>query len=610
MRALLSSVVAFVVVSGCTQPDPTSASAGGSSPGGTETSRQLLQPQRPIIGGQLATSADLTRILVADAENDRLRVFDLANGLKYEVSLPNHSWPTRALELTDGKIRVLLRATGELAIVTPASGDNKPAQVATVAVCAEPRALTAGKNPGEVLVGCAGGELVTVAGSQVGETVASNVEWRDLTLLPDGSTQGTSFRAAELVSFSGGVVNTRLKPPAQRLSQNPINTTDVVMHLPQVAWRMVPASGGRTFVVHQLHADSIRVESMVPGLPPIPPSSNPYGGGVSTGNGPGLPPACNDSAVVTGITTVNAGGVTAVQRTNDVLPVDAALSPDGTQLAVASAGGTGLSIYPTGLLDKSNPCLTPTAGLTGISLTSVVWVSNTKLVVMESLRSTPMVFDLATGASRMMGNEADRSSPAHALFHHAPRNGAALACASCHPEGGEDGHVWNIDGKPRRTQSLAGGVMERMPFHWRGDLSNLSSLMTDTFEKRMGGAPIPADLQGALGTWLDTIPAPKASVVLSADAKTAGLAAFAKGQCTSCHLDNGHVEGPAADIGTGESVRSPSLIGLQARAPYLHTGEIIDIRARVMGNLHSAHGRVDLLSMPEKESLITYLQSL
>jgi len=613
MRALLSSVVAFVVVSsGCAEPDSgSSAAAGGSRGGSTETSRQLLQPQRPIIGGQLATSADLSRVLVADAENDRLRVFGLTNGLRYEVALPKHSWPTRALELADGKIRVLLRASGELAIVTPAAGDNKPAQVTTVAVCAEPRALTAGKNPGEVLVGCAGGELVTVAGAQVGETLASTVEWRDLVRRPDGSTLGTSFRAAELVTLSGGAVNSRLKPPAQSLPRTTINPAEPVMHVAQVAWRMVPGPGGRTFVVHQLHADSIRVESVVPGLQTIPLSSTPYGGGApSAGNGPGLPPTCNESAVVTGITTVNAGGVTAVQRTNDVLPVDAALSPDGTQLAVASAGGTGLSIYPTGLLDTSNTCLTSTAGLPGISLTSVVWVSNTRLVVMESLRSTPMVFDLATGASHMMGTEADRSSPAHALFHQAPPNGAALACASCHPEGGEDGHVWNIDGKPRRTQSLAGGVMERMPFHWRGDLSSLSSLLTDTFEKRMGGAPIPADLQSALGTWLDTIPAPKASVVLSADAKTAGLAAFARGQCTSCHLDNGHLEGPAADIGTGEPMRSPSLLGLQARAPYLHTGELVDIRARVMGNLHRAHGRVDLLSMPEKESLITYLQSL
>ncbi len=64
-----------------------------------------------------------------------------------------------------------------------------------------------------------------------------------------------------------------------------------------------------------------------------------------------------------------------------------------------------------------------------------------------------------------------------------------------------------------------------------------------------------------------------------------------------------------ADLGTGEAVRSPSLMGLQARAPYLHTGELVDF-ARVTGTLHSAHGRVDLLSMREKESLITYLQSL
>ncbi len=50
----------------------------------------------------------------------------------------------------------------------------------------------------------------------------------------------------------------------------------------------------------------------------------------------------------------------------------------------------------------------------------------------------------------------------------------ALACASCHPEGDEDGHTWFFDEDPgRRTQTLRG--------HWRGDVADLQAVMHTTF---------------------------------------------------------------------------------------------------------------------------------
>lgn len=607
MRALLIAVASWGLLSGCepSTEQPTSSGGGGK---GSAGSSAALTAQRPVVGGHLLVSRDQQRVLLADVEGDRLRAFSVfSSSLAFDVALPAKSWPTRVVESADGRFHVLLRGTGQLASVTPPAA-GKAAATTLVDVCAEPRALTLGSDAGEVVVGCAGGEVVRVANGQVVESRTTDVEWRDLEVHADGSLVGTSFRSAEIVTLApGAIAGRRVRPPAQRLSSLP---SDPVLHQPQVAWRSLTANDGKQFVVHQLHADQLRVDTAPPTTSTTVSSNSPYGGGTTTPTVPGQPPACNSSVVVTGISTVTPSGVVAVQRTNDVLPVDAALSPDGTQIAVASAGGTGLSIYPAALLEKSNPCLTPTAGLTGLSLTSVAWLSSTKVVVIEALRGTPMVFDLATGASKMMGSEGDRGSTAHALFHQAPRGGAALACASCHPEGGEDGHVWIIDGKPRRTQSLAGGVMQRMPFHWRGDLPDLNGLMADTFQKRMGGSPIPADQLSALGSWLDTIPAPKSSVVLGATERTAGLQAFNKAQCGSCHLANGTAEGPTADIGTGEAVRSPNLVGLQARAPYLHTGELPDIRTRVMGGLHPNHGKLSALDDSEKQSLITYLQSL
>jgi mono/diheme cytochrome c family protein len=601
-RVLLMAVV--VVVASCAPESTTGTNPGGGGGGPVEQQKAPLSAFRPVVGGHLMVSADGTRVVVTDPEREQLRILNASTGeLIEDVALPVGSWPTRAIEVAPDTYQVLFRATGRLATVT-----RVPGQAATVTatdVCSEPRSLVRDGAHNETVVACAGGELVHV-GTAGNRLEKSAFEWRDVALKPDGSLIATSFRSAELVNVSSVPVATKLD--AQRVVTDPANPA---MHVAQVAWRMARTDTA-TVIVHQLHADQLTTSQTTTPNNPVPqPDSSPYGGGGNTNPIPGLPPPCSSAAVVTGVTRVLDTGESFTAHTNDILPVDAALSPDGSMLAIAGAGGSGLSVYPTALVQGSNGCMTPTGGVGGLSLTSVAWLSNTKILVLETLRSSPMVFDLSTGLARPLG-AADRplSSPAHSLFHQSPRGGAALACASCHPEGGEDGHLWVIDGQLRRTQSLAGGVMARAPFHWRGDLNNLSALMTDTFVKRMGATPVTSADLSTLGSWLDTIPASKPSRILTLDQRAAGLAAFQKAACGTCHLSNGTVEGPAADIGTGEAVRSPSLQSVSFRAPFLHTGEIPDLRTRVTGNLHPNHGNLAALDSTEKESLIAYLESL
>lgn len=604
MHKWLTGVSIAVAVSmllvGCAEPETTNGSNAPVGSGSTETSTsQPLMSFRPVIGGHLLVTRDGASVVMADVELDRLRVFSASRvAHSYDVALPEKSWPTRVIEGHHGEFFVLLRGAGAIATVTGQT-------VKITEVCAEPRGLALEPASDQLTVACAGGEVVMLNGGEVSTTTKTSVEWRDVQFTATG-LQGTSFRSAELISLEGMEVSRRVKTPPQKVDLSLGSTT---LHQSQVAWRMIPVGSGtsaRTLLIHQLHADSLTVD--LPSMTPNGSSGgNPYGGGASI---PGQMVGCGNSAVVTAISTVQNGVVTGVQRTNDVLPVDAAVSPDGTQLAVVGAGGSGLSIYPVSSLTSGATCVLATAGLTGLALNSVAWISPTKVAIVESLRGTPMLFDLATGTSKSFGSETARGSAAHGLFHLAPRGGAALACASCHPEGGEDGHTWVIDGQRRRTQTLSGGVMARAPFHWKGDLTTLNNLMTDTFSKRMGGGTLMPSQVTALGAWLDTIPAPKASRRLTDLELKAGVEAFQKGQCANCHLSNGTQEGPASDIGTGERVRAPSLKGLAARAPYLHTGELPDIRARVMGTLHPQHGALGELNAMEREELIGYLESL
>jgi mono/diheme cytochrome c family protein len=595
------AVMVVAVFASCTSEERGGGS--GPSPGGGGSVEQQNAPLtafRPVVGGHLSVSADGRRILVADPEREQLHVLSSTGTTIEDVALPAGSWPVRVIEIAPDQFQVLLRGTGQLATVTRTQ--NQPTTVVTVDVCAEPRGLTRDANA--TLVSCAGGELVRVGAEVTRESFP--FEWRDVVVKANGQVVGTSFRSAQLID-----VGARVARPLEQ-QRVVVDATNPTRHVPRVAWRTLrDEATSSSFVIHQLHADQLTTTP--PSMPTNPqqPPSSPYGGGGSGGGGtPGIPASCSAAAVVTGITRVLDNGNSFTAHTNDILPVDAALSPDGSMLAIVGAGGSGLSVYPTSLVQGSNGCMMPTGGVGGLALTSVAWLSDTKLVVLESLRSSPMLFDVSSGLARPLGTDRPLASPAHSIFHQSPRGGAALACASCHPEGGEDGHVWSIDGTLRRTQTLAGGVMSRQPFHWRGDLDNLSALMGDTFVKRMGATPVTSTELTGLASWLDTIPAPKASRVLTAELRAAGLAAFDKAACSGCHLRGGLDEGPAADIGTGEAVRSPSLQGVVARAPYLHTGEIPDLRTRVTGTLHPNHGNLARLSTVEKESLLAYLESL
>src|SRR5262249_46965561 len=89
----------------------------------------------------------------------------------------------------------------------------------------------------------------------------------------------------------------------------------------------------------------------------------------------------------------------------------------------------------------------------------------------------------------IMLSDVSRYDDGHHFFHH--QSGKLIACASCHGEAGDDGHVWHLDafpnGGPRRTQSLRDGILSRAPFHWTGDLPQLPDLVHEVFVNRMGG---------------------------------------------------------------------------------------------------------------------------
>jgi hypothetical protein len=95
---------------------------------------------------------------------------------------------------------------------------------------------------------------------------------------------------------------------------------------------------------------------------------------------------------------------------------------------------------------------------------AVAFTSGSQLVVQQR---DPAVLWL-DGVAIPLGGE-ERFDAGHAIFH--GNAGVGLACASCHPEGGEDGHVWSFTGfGALRTPALHGGMTQTAPFHWNGEM--------------------------------------------------------------------------------------------------------------------------------------------
>jgi mono/diheme cytochrome c family protein len=210
-----------------------------------------------------------------------------------------------------------------------------------------------------------------------------------------------------------------------------------------------------------------------------------------------------------------------------------------------------------------------------------------------------------------LGGESVRDT-GHDLFHRDA--GAGVACATCHAEGAEDGHVWNFTRLGlRRTQSLQVGLEGTAPFHWAGDESDLKHLMSDVFVGRMGGVHQSDARVSALTRWLFALQPPAAPLTADATAVERGQALFQSPEvaCSSCHSGDKLTNNRTVDVGTGEPLQVPSLRGIAYRAPFMHNGCALTLRDRFSPSCGgTAHGNTVDLQAGQVDDLVAYLRTL
>ena len=370
---------------------------------------------------------------------------------------------------------------------------------------------------------------------------------------------------------------------------------------------------------------------------------------------------CGTGIVAASLTTgMESGAMASSDLSSLSLAVDVAASPDGKTLAIVSAGNDAFtSVFTLSLEDNGDfrraaqpvPQSTPRAAAPSAPIaaggaaskptpstsmavatpqcangralsrnnpmkvgkaTAVAWVSADMIAVQVSEPAT--IEFLVTNSSQRTQidlQQASRLDSGHVTFH--SRTGSGLACASCHPEAGDDGHVWEFAGiGPRRTQALRGGVLGTEPFHWNGDMADFNKLVHEVFEGRMLGAPLTPEYSDALAQWIDK-QAPLRTVAADKAAVERGQELFESAAvgCATCHSGAHLTNNQSEDVGTGARLQVPSLRGVAFRAPLMHDGCAASLTDR-FGPCGGGdkHGHTSQLNAAQLGDLVAYLETL
>jgi hypothetical protein len=612
--SVLGGLVALGALGGCS--DPSGAWSPATSPTpipGTATSSNGLRtlfegktqraPSKvaPIAGGTLLITKD-GHAVASDPDRDLVHVVDLAKQTVVSVPIAADDEPGRVVEGPAGTVYVAARRGGVVLAVDTAQG-----QARRLAVCSAPRGLAYDATLSRLYVACRSGVLAVVDTET--ETILArhrlDADLRDVLLSGDNLVV-TRFKSAEVlvVSRDGNVL--RRSPPGAR-SANGASVT------PTVAYRALGLPGGGVLVGH--------VESSNVTLPS---GAGAYYGAFCGGSVADLgvsamdPYSGVDHATLTALSSNTLGGATG--------PLDLALTPDGARVAMLATGNAwsanvgqrppNMWITSTSAVKGGTFAAPCGGGITNDTATvtaagepvAVAFDSRGRWVVQSR---EPAQLQLEQGAIISLAADS-RFDTGLAMFH--MNTGGGIACTSCHPEAGEDGHTWNFSVGPRRSQTLEGGASARAPFHWSGDLLTFDNLVDEVMLKRMSlPANVDVHQRAALKDWLDSVPKAATADDLDSGAVERGRVLFEDPElaCATCHAGADFTDNQPHDVGTGAAFITPSLVDVNIRAPLFHDGCALTLEGRFgpCGG-GDAHGKTSKLTRPDEADLVAFMQSL
>lgn len=552
----------------------------------------------PVVsGGSMTLSRDGRFAVIADNSADAVYFVTLSDlALVDAVELEPGDEPGRVIEGADGEIFVALRRGGAVVRIGLDSRETARADV-----CGSPRGMAWDADRAELYVACAGGELVTLNADleRLGER-RLEADLRDV-VVKNGRIFVSQFRSARILEVDAETVGA----PHPYVSPLLARSFEAA-----VAYRMKMLPNGQMVMLHQRGL----AEEIPTGAPNT--GQSYYGGNC-------------DEVIVHAAATVFDDDLRPVTPPDEgtigtlVLPLDLDVSIDGQWVAAVGAGSDELAILSYDEMlngDAFENCFDSSSApiqLLGEPV-SVAFASNNDIIVQTRQPASIMRISLDTRATLAQTNlpVSGGRNWGHALFNKKAGEFSPIACASCHPEGREDGRTWQFASiGPRRTQTVAGDVLNTMPLHWDGDMSSLHDLMGEVFVNRMGGVEQPADRVDALGEWMQTLKPLPAAEPTDASAVARGDELFHNPEvgCVTCHGGASLTSNATVDVGTGKAFQVPTLLGVAQRAPFMHDGCAPTLRERFENPScggGDAHGKTSQLGSNEIDDLIAYLETL
>lgn len=612
--SVLGGLVTLGAVAGCSGPSGAWAPETSPTPDTTTSSNGLRtlfegKTQRatgkvaPVAGGTLLITKD-GHAVASDPDRDLVHVVDLAKQTVVSVPIEGDDEPGRVVEGPPGTVYVAARRGGVVLAVDTAQGSAR-----RLPVCSAPRGLAYDATLSRLYVACRSGVLA-VLDTETDAVVARHHLDSDLrdVLLSGDNLVVTRFKSAEVlvVDRDGSVL--RRSPPGARVASGASVT-------PAVAYRALGLPGGGVLVGH--------VESSNVTLPS---GAGAYYGAFCGGSVADLgvsamdPYSGVDHATLTAMSTNTLGGATG--------PLDLALTPDGARVAMLATGNSwsanvgqrppNMWIASTSVV-KGGAFAAPCGGgfANDASASTVTAAGEPVAVAFDAAghwvvqSREPAQLQLEQGTIISLAADS-RFDTGFAMFH--MNAGGGIACTSCHPEAGEDGHTWNFSVGPRRSQTLEGGASARAPFHWSGDLVTFDNLVDEVMLKRMSlPANVDVNQRAALKDWLDSVPKASTADDLDSAAVERGRALFQDQElaCATCHSGADFSDNLPHDVGTGAAFITPSLVDVNIRAPLFHDGCALTLEGRFgpCGG-GDAHGKTSKLTRADEADLVAFMQSL
>ncbi len=228
-----------------------------------------------------------------------------------------------------------------------------------------------------------------------------------------------------------------------------------------------------------------------------------------------------------------------------------------------------------------------------------------------------------------------------------------ISCSSCHPDGSQDGRVWQNPEGHRKTPPMF-GMAHTHPLHYSADRDEVQDFEYTIRGKLMGGrglasnSPLkqkpgftPIELEqktSGLSKDLDALAIytnsfqPKLSPHIPAKGKLSPEAERGKKlffdatvACSTCHSGPYYTDSSLKkpfklhDVGTGDGADeklgpkydTPTLLGVYRSSPYLHHGKAKNLmEVLTTYNPKDKHGKTSHLKKEELEDLVAFIKSL